>query len=181
MAWTAPRTWVTGETITTVIMNQHIRDNLLALLTVPVAKMQRTAGAGTSIPNTGVETLVVLDTSILDTDSMVDIANNRLNVNTAGKYIIGGLVSYTSTADTTGYRAGKIRHTRSGTPTIIAEWRGISAAPGNTVARVCSTIYDCLVGDQLQLVGAQTSGTGAVLTFPTSYFQPSLYAFRIGT
>ena len=31
MAWTAPRTWVTGETVTAVIMNQAVRDNLLAV------------------------------------------------------------------------------------------------------------------------------------------------------
>lgn len=31
MAWTAPRTWATGETITSVIMNTHIRDNLVYL------------------------------------------------------------------------------------------------------------------------------------------------------
>lgn len=30
MSWTAPRTWVAGETITAAIMNTHVRDNLLA-------------------------------------------------------------------------------------------------------------------------------------------------------
>lgn len=29
MAWTAPRTWVTAETVTAAHMNAHIRDNLL--------------------------------------------------------------------------------------------------------------------------------------------------------
>jgi hypothetical protein len=29
MAWTAPRTWVTGETVTAALMNSAIRDNLL--------------------------------------------------------------------------------------------------------------------------------------------------------
>ncbi len=29
MAWTAPRTWVTGETVTAALMNAHIKDNLL--------------------------------------------------------------------------------------------------------------------------------------------------------
>ena len=29
MAWTAPRTWVTGETVTAALMNVHLRDNLL--------------------------------------------------------------------------------------------------------------------------------------------------------
>ena len=181
MAWTTPRTWVTGETITTIIMNQHIRDNLITLLTVPAAKMSRAAGVGQSIANTGVEAVVTLDTSLIDTDGMVDIANNRLNINTAGKYILGAYLCYASTADTTGYRACKIRHTRAATPNIIAEWRGITAAPGNSVARVCGTLYDCQVGDQLQLIAAQTSGTGAVLTAIASYFLPQLYAFRVGT
>lgn len=31
MAWTAPRTWVAGETVTAAIMNTHVRDNLLDL------------------------------------------------------------------------------------------------------------------------------------------------------
>ena len=29
MAWGAPRTWVSGETVTAALMNAHIRDNLL--------------------------------------------------------------------------------------------------------------------------------------------------------
>ncbi len=29
MAWTAPRTWVTGETVTAALMNAHIKDNFL--------------------------------------------------------------------------------------------------------------------------------------------------------
>lgn len=28
MAWTAPRTWVTGETVTAALLNTHLRDNL---------------------------------------------------------------------------------------------------------------------------------------------------------
>lgn len=31
MAWTTPRTWVAGETVTAAIMNTHVRDNLKAL------------------------------------------------------------------------------------------------------------------------------------------------------
>ena len=29
MAWTAPRTWVTGELVTATLLNAHLRDNLL--------------------------------------------------------------------------------------------------------------------------------------------------------
>ncbi len=28
MAWTAPRTWTTGELVTAAVMNTHVRDNL---------------------------------------------------------------------------------------------------------------------------------------------------------
>lgn len=31
MTWTAPRTWVAGETVTAAIMNTHVRDNLKAI------------------------------------------------------------------------------------------------------------------------------------------------------
>ncbi len=31
MAWTSPRTWVAGETVTAALMNAHVRDNFKAL------------------------------------------------------------------------------------------------------------------------------------------------------
>lgn len=34
MAWTAPRTWVTGEVVTAALLNTHMRDNLNFLKTV---------------------------------------------------------------------------------------------------------------------------------------------------
>lgn len=33
MAWTAPRTWVSGELVTAALMNSALRDNLLILKT----------------------------------------------------------------------------------------------------------------------------------------------------
>jgi hypothetical protein len=31
MAWTSPRTWIAGETLTAALLNTHVRDNLLEL------------------------------------------------------------------------------------------------------------------------------------------------------
>lgn len=31
MAWTSPRTWVAGETVTAALLNTHVRDNLKAI------------------------------------------------------------------------------------------------------------------------------------------------------
>lgn len=46
MAWTAPRTWVAGETVTAALMNTHIRDDLSYLkgsstdvITIAIEKM----------------------------------------------------------------------------------------------------------------------------------------------
>lgn len=43
MAWTAPRTWVTGEVVTGALLNTHVRDNLLAV--VPVGTVLPYAGS----------------------------------------------------------------------------------------------------------------------------------------
>lgn len=39
MAWTAPRTWVTGEVVTSSIMNTHVRDNFSVLNATPVTTL----------------------------------------------------------------------------------------------------------------------------------------------
>ncbi len=52
MAWTAPRTWVTGETVTAALMNAHIKDNLLETAAA------KAATAGGYFVATGTNTLV---------------------------------------------------------------------------------------------------------------------------
>ncbi len=50
MTWTAPRTWVTGEVVTSTIMNTHVRDNLIAIL--PVGSYLYRAAVATSVETT---------------------------------------------------------------------------------------------------------------------------------
>lgn len=74
-AWTAPRTWVTSEVVTSSIMNTHVRDNLL------VVKRQHAATvADTTIANTLTETNV--HTSTLAAGELG--ANGWLEVHIAG-------------------------------------------------------------------------------------------------
>ena len=56
MAWTAPRTWVTGETVTAALMNAHIRDNLLetSAATVTTAGDLTHADAANSLIRLGI-------------------------------------------------------------------------------------------------------------------------------
>ena len=78
MAWTAPRTWVTGELVTAAILNTYIKDNQIALDTF-LANQDLTAnriliGQGTSaIAATGDATL-----------------NGDLTVVGTGPHVIGG-------------------------------------------------------------------------------------------
>jgi hypothetical protein len=157
------------------MMNTHIRDNLLALLTIPLCKM--TKAATQAIPNTSADTLLALDTSVYDTDGMVDTANNRININTAGKYMMGTSAVWATEAN--GWRISRIKHVRGGTTTIVAEVRGVSS--GNNLSRVCTTIYDCLVGDRLQMYLANNATAATVSLQPPNPYQPMLWAFRVGT
>ncbi|NLX10436.1 MAG: hypothetical protein GXY36_12335 [Chloroflexi bacterium] len=48
MAWTVPRTWITGELITAAQLNAHLRDNLNALKQPPSAVVTPTSTRTTS-------------------------------------------------------------------------------------------------------------------------------------
>lgn len=51
MAWTTPRTWVSGETVTAALMNAHVRDNLAAALPGGAAGTAVTFAAGNFTAN----------------------------------------------------------------------------------------------------------------------------------
>ncbi len=55
MVWTAPRTWVTAETVTAALMNTHIRDNLLVTapgIATAAGKMIVTSGTNLIVERT---------------------------------------------------------------------------------------------------------------------------------
>jgi len=181
VAWQTPRTWVDGETVTVQMMNDHIRDELNALLTVPCARMQKAPSQ--NIANSGADVVILLDTNIFDTDGMVNIGANRLDIKTAGKYCVGGTIQWGGVADTAGYRDVKVKHTRGGTTTIIAENRGAPNIVSSPSVRCCGTIWDMQVNDFLQLTGANTA---TAATVPAAASGPliagsGLFAFRVGT
>lgn len=52
-AWTSPRTWVAGETVTASLLNTHLRDNLSFLKGVTDIAVQRLNVNTTSVGNVG--------------------------------------------------------------------------------------------------------------------------------
>lgn len=179
MAWTTPRTYADGETLTTTILNQDWRDNLLALLTVPACKMR--GAVATSIPNSGVDTLVTLDTSVFDTDTMADTTNKRIVVKTAGKYLVGFAAQFQSEATPAGFRRFKLQHHRGAATTEIGRWQGPPNASGNAVGTCISALYDCAVNDYFDAVAAHTGTAATINVNANNPFSPFLFAFRVGT
>ena|SRR3990167_483290 len=51
MAWTAPRTWVTGEVVTAAIMNAHVRDNLIELGPRVIKSADESVTSSTTLQN----------------------------------------------------------------------------------------------------------------------------------
>lgn len=74
MAWTAPRTWTTGELVTAAIMNTHIRDNLNVLN--PAAAQILIGGTGAEISSGSVMDFEVFtDLSVARWTLMSDVAS----------------------------------------------------------------------------------------------------------
>lgn len=89
MAWTTPRTWVTGEIVTAALMNLHVRDNLNWIYDrrqeFAIYRYQVASGTGAvNITNLSWQT-VPLNTEVTDTASLGTLASNQVSL-TAGTY-----------------------------------------------------------------------------------------------
>lgn len=86
MAWTAPRTWVDSELVTASLMNTHVRDNLLYLLTPNYFNISSTSDYTTT--STSVVTVnAALSTSItMNGGHLLVGANFEHSITGAGAY-----------------------------------------------------------------------------------------------
>ena len=95
MAWTVPRTWVTGEQVTAALMNTHVRDNLLAIGGTFVYK-----GSDESVDTT---------TTVQDDDAL------KFTVGANELWIFQCWLSVTGSA-------GDVRYTFTGPASSVASW-----------------------------------------------------------
>ena len=159
MAYTTPRTWTAGETVTAALMNTHLRDNLTAIvaanpLVVPAARVYNNANQ--SIANSSLTT-VAFNSEYFDTDTIHDTStnNSRLTCKTAGIYLIEGGVSF----NTNGGHDVALNVLLNGTTNIKqVRYRAVVAY----LAKIeISTTYSLAVNDYVELQAFQNSG-GAV-------------------
>jgi hypothetical protein len=117
MAWTTPRTWVSGETVSAVLMNTHVRDNLNLLKTEikdsgflrAVVRLTSETGAWgcTNAVDTDLATYSV-PAGTLETDGefLLYLGWGSFAANGNGKYVsiyfgaTGGQVIYAATVST---------------------------------------------------------------------------------
>ncbi len=86
MAWSAPRTWVTGELVTSTLLNTHLRDNFNYLY-APIALVTRTnqqTGIGGGSP--GAWTKATFETTVRNDEAMFDGTNHRMVAKQAGAF-----------------------------------------------------------------------------------------------
>lgn len=157
MAWTTPRTWAAGETLTAALLNTHLRDNLIAVGTP--RRCQITASSTTDVPDNA-WTLISFDGEVYDSDAMHSTGTNpsRVTANATGDYAVHAAVGWA--ANNTGMRGLQVRKNAAGSPsggTAVAQRNWPAGA--STVQTV--ELYRELLltaGDYIELFRYQSSG-----------------------
>lgn len=97
MAWSAPRTWTTGETVTAAIMNAHVRDNLTYLKTQQDLDDTHRANGGTA---KHIAQVVVSETGAVATGSTIIPLDDTIPQNTEGDQYMSVAITPTSATST---------------------------------------------------------------------------------
>jgi hypothetical protein len=163
MAWTAPRTWVTGETVTAALMNAHLRDNLL----------ETSAATATTAGD-----IVYADAA----NSM----GSRLGIGSAN----GSVLASTGSAPvwrTVGQAVGDSTYTgKAGadgddTPTSFADLSAAGWGPGTTVAVTVTTGTRALVHYGSRFVRNGTAGRSVDISYRVSGATTTVASVSWGT
>lgn len=101
MAFTAPRTWVSGEIVTAANMNTHVRDNFKAAAGADQARCRVYNSAVQSIPNNAT-TAVTFDSEQSDVQAMHSTVSNTSRITVpaswGGQYLIGSQINWAGVA-----------------------------------------------------------------------------------
>lgn len=167
MAWTTPRTWVTGEVVTAAQMNTHVRDDLNYLYNG--RERCRVTDPVQTITN-DTETAIAFSAEGYDTATMHDNATNntRITIPTNGVYLLNANGYFSGDAD--GYR--KISILWNG----VTEFAAAHTRPAGTELTPMSVTYvEFLSASQYVEMFVRHTG-GANLDFNSAIFS----AHRIG-
>lgn len=157
MAWTTPRTWASGESVTSTVMNTHVRDNLNAIVSPPYVFV-RANSTSTTLATGGSWVALSFDTEVSDAFNMwVSSAAPNINIATAGLYLINaGFGVVFSGAQ---YARARIRVNGTDVPSAGMSVYGASTQTANLSL---SLMYRLSAGDYVQLVGNASAALGTL-------------------
>lgn len=166
MAWTTPRTWVSGETVTDTLLNAHVRDNLNAIVNPPYVHVR--AATNTTTFGTSSVSPIIWDTEVADTDSLYNpAANTKVTINTAGLYLVTGGWTVAGGSINSAYllqwmvNSTSAGISQAGTTVVIG-------GGARTASLTSSTFIRLYANDYVSLGASANSGTAALTTSVTA-------------
>ncbi len=178
MSWTAPRTWVTAETVTAAIMNTHVRDNLLE--TAPA----KAAAAGDIFYATAANTVGVL-TQPGDTHFML-----RGGASAPSWTAISGFIQISADVDTSNFTMSTAYQNTAAAVTFNPGWGEFSIvglavatiAGGGSGNRFEVRIFDGTAGSNPGDMGAGAAGrtcAGSSVFAATAYTASTTWTVQV--
>lgn len=156
-------TYTVGEVVTAAKLNKNVRDMGAFHTARPMCQISATAA--TTAATSGTAVIAVMATTDYDTDSMADLANNRIVIKTAGLYRITGNALWAVNATGTRYTGIRDAAGAVGTGTLHAMASAGGGATGVTGASV-SRLQRFAVNDTIRLELTQHSGASLATASP---------------
>jgi hypothetical protein len=184
MAFSSPKTWASGDTLTAADMNQYVRDQARWLLHDatgggPMCRAYR------STTQSGVSsgTAITLDSERFDIGSMHDTVTNtsRLTVpaSSGGKYLVGASVRSSVTASAANAEAG-VQLIVNGTTNIALDLI-VQEAVATRVWRLnFCTLYALAAADYVEAVVTFNGNVSNFDAQASSNYSPEVWAVWIG-
>ncbi|WP_410657831.1 hypothetical protein [Amycolatopsis sp. lyj-112] len=144
--------WSAGEFPTAAKLNKNIRDAVNFLMNPPEARLARKLTAQTGLGN-GSTTAIIFDSTLLDNDSMTNIAtaNTRITITTAGAYNVGVAAQLVVGADLANARWMQLSIRKNGgvnIATSVMPQYGVGLGSGMSF----SIPNNCVAGDYFEIV-----------------------------
>lgn len=152
----SPRTWTDGTVVTAALLNQYVRDVQKFILRPPMAKVYKSANQTIS---SGSTTTLTLDTTMFDTDGIVD-GTGGLTIVTPGVYQIscGALYANFTAAASRVF----VRIQRTSDSAILASAEA-NASSGTFPTMTASALVSLAAGDTLKVQTFQNTGASQTL------------------
>lgn len=179
--WSTPRTWATGDTVSSSLLNVHIRDNLNYLYDPPSCRAHHDSNQSAS-PGPG--QVVDFNRTDYDTDNMRNITESVspfqpsmfIAARTAGYYLITSDLAF-SIGKNGGIRIGIIRETESEDAIVVVD----NTNPGTTSPCKINmqTVYPLTTTGGLVVI-AQISGEESLDLLAAVPAEPSVSVHWLG-